>query len=72
MLGNAIVLVEPPPDIQPLVFVFHKDVTVALRPRIHLSLVSREPIDLQLLWFQQRAYLEEMRPVVFDLCGRRL
>ena len=68
MLGSAVVLVEPSPDIQPLVRVFHEDVTVALRPRIHLSLVSREPIDLQLLRLQQRAYLEEMRPVVFNLC----
>ena len=58
MLGSAVVLVEPSPDIQPLVRVFHEDVTVALRPRIHLSLVSREPIDLQLLRLQQRAYLE--------------
>ena len=68
VLGNAVVLVEPSPDILPLVRVFHEDVTVALRPRIHLSLVSREPVDLQFLWLQQRAYLEEMRPVVFNLC----
>ena len=68
VLGNAFVLVEPPPDILPLVCVFHEDMTVVLRPRIHLSLVSREPIDLQFLRLQQRAYLEEMRPVVFNLC----
>ena len=52
VLGCAVVLVKPPPDIQSLVCVFHEDVTVVLWPRIHLSLVSREPIDPQFLRFQ--------------------